>query len=55
VRTRIRTPKQTEKHHNWDDYAQRTARHAFSVKAERDVETLGKYRQQWESLEGVRD
>jgi len=34
----IRTPEQAEKHHNWDDYAQRTARYAFSVKAERDVE-----------------
>lgn len=48
----IRTPEQAEKHHNWDDYAQRTARYAFSVKAERDVETLGKYRLQWEELEG---
>jgi len=48
----IRTPEQAEKHHNWDDYAQRTARYAFSVKAERDVEILGKYRQQWEALEG---
>ncbi|MGZ8174486.1 MULTISPECIES: hypothetical protein [Methylobacter] len=27
----IRTPEQAEKHHNWDDYAQRTARYAFSA------------------------
>ncbi|MCX7101359.1 MAG: hypothetical protein NTX38_07665 [Methylobacter sp.] len=48
----IRTLEQAKKHHNWDDYVQRTARYAFSDKAERDVETLGKYRLQWEELEG---
>ena len=48
----IRTPEQAEKHRNWNGYAQRTARYTFSVKAKRDAETLGKYRLQWEELEG---
>ena len=30
----------------------RTARYAFSVKAECNVETFGKYRLQWATLEG---
>ena len=37
---------------NWNDYAQRTARYAFSLPGDRQVEALSKYRQQWQLLEG---
>ena len=47
----IRTPEQMETQHHWDNYAQRTARYAFGAKADRDVKTLAKYRQQWLALE----
>ena len=34
------------------DYAQRTARYAYSAAGDRQAAELGKYRQQWEKLEG---
>jgi flavin-dependent dehydrogenase len=34
------------------DYAQRTARYAYSAAGDRQAADLGKYRQQWEKLEG---
>jgi hypothetical protein len=37
---------------DWDDYAQRTARYAFGADGDRQAAGLGKYRQQWERLEG---
>jgi len=37
---------------DWNDYAQRTARYAYSAAGERQAADLGKYRQQWERLEG---
>ena len=37
---------------DWNDYAQRTARYAYSAAGERQAADLGKYRQQWEKLEG---
>ncbi|MGC9128664.1 MAG: hypothetical protein ACP5GA_08050, partial [Acidithiobacillus sp.] len=38
--------------HKWDDYAQRTARYAYSAAGDRQAEQLAKYREQWERLEG---
>ena len=35
-----------------NDYAQRTARYAHSTASDRQATDLGKYRQQWEKLEG---
>ena len=37
---------------DWGDYAQRTARYAFGAAGDRQAAGLGKYRQQWERLEG---
>ena len=37
---------------NWEDYAQRTARYAFSLPADRQAATLEKYRERWIRLEG---
>ena len=37
---------------NWDDYAQRTARYAYSAAGDRQAVELAKYRWQWERLEG---
>ena len=37
---------------NWNDYAQRTARYAYSAAGDRQAADLVKYRQQWEKLEG---
>jgi len=37
---------------DWDGYARRTARHAFGATGDRQAADLGKYRQQWEKLEG---
>lgn len=37
---------------DWNDYAQRTARYAYSASGDRQTADLGKYRQQWEKLEG---
>ena len=37
---------------DWGDYAKRTARYAFGAVGDRQAAGLGKYRQQWERLEG---
>jgi hypothetical protein len=37
---------------NWDDYAHRTARYAYSAAGDRQAAQLIQYRQQWEKLEG---
>jgi len=37
--------------HNWDDYARRTARYAFSEAGDQQVEKLAKYRECWQKLE----
>jgi hypothetical protein len=37
---------------DWNDYARRTARYAYSAAGDRQAADLGKYRQQWERLEG---
>jgi hypothetical protein len=39
---------------NWDDYARRTARYAYSAAGDRQAAQLLQYRQQWEKLEGRR-
>ena len=44
--------RQTAEGRDWNDYAQRTARYAFGYAGDRQAETLAKYRQQWERLEG---
>ena len=36
---------------DWNDYAQRTARYAYSAAGDRQAAELVKYRQQWEKLE----
>ncbi len=41
-----------EQGRDWNDYAQRTARYAFGGAGDRQAADLGKYRQQWEKLEG---
>lgn len=47
----------TAEQRDWDDYAQRTARYAYSAAADRQVVDLEKYREPWARLEGreVRD
>ena len=47
----------TVEQRDWDDYAQRTARYAYSAAADRQVVDLEKYREPWARLEGreVRD
>jgi hypothetical protein len=37
---------------NWNDYAQRTARYAYSAAGDQQASELGKYRGQWEKIEG---
>lgn len=37
---------------DWNDYAQRTARYAFSAGGDRQVEQLDKYAEHWRKLEG---
>lgn len=44
--------RQQDEGRNWDDYAQRTARYAFSASSDRQTADLDKYRRQWENLEG---
>jgi hypothetical protein len=44
--------RQDEQGRDWNDYAQRTARYAFGGAGDRQAADLGKYRQQWEKLEG---
>lgn len=44
--------RETPEGRHWDDYAQRTARYAFSLPADRQAATLEKYRSQWLQLEG---
>jgi hypothetical protein len=41
-----------EEGRDWGDYAQCTARYAYSAAGDRQAAELGKYRQQWEKLEG---
>lgn len=47
----------TAEQRDWDDYAQRTARYAYSAAGDRQVVDLEKYREPWARLEGreVRD
>ena len=44
--------RQKDEGRDWNDYAQRTARYAYSASGDRQAADLGKYRQQWEKLEG---
>ena len=44
--------RETPENRNWDDYAQRTARYAFSYAGDRQTATLEKYREHWIRLEG---
>ncbi len=44
--------RQKDEGRDWNDYAQRTARYAYSAAGDRQAAELGKYRQQWEKLEG---
>lgn len=46
------TIRETTESRNWDDYAQRTARYAFSYAGDRQAATLEKYRERWIRLEG---
>lgn len=46
------TIRQKEEGRDWNDYAQRTARYAYSAAGDCRVEELAKYRQQWQKLEG---
>jgi hypothetical protein len=43
--------KQNKDGKNWDDYAQRTARYAFSASGDRQVEQCAKYQKQWKKIE----
>ena len=45
------TIREADEGRNWGDYAQRTARYAYSAAGDRQAADLGKYRQQWEKLE----
>ena len=40
-----------KQHHQWEDYAQRTARYAFSPAGDRQAAILAKYRDHWLRLE----
>jgi hypothetical protein len=44
--------RQKDEGRDWDDYARRTARYAYSDAGGRQAADLAKYRQQWEKLEG---
>jgi hypothetical protein len=44
--------RQNDEGRDWSDYAQRTARYAYSAAGDRQAEQLAKYWQQWEKLEG---
>ena len=44
--------RQKDEGRDWNNYAQRTARYAYSVTGDRQASELVKYRQQWEKLEG---
>jgi len=44
--------RQKDEGRDWNDYAQRTARYAYSTASDRQAADLGKYRQQWEKLGG---
>ena len=44
--------RETAESRNWEDYAQRTARYAFSYAGDRQAATLEKYREHWIRLEG---
>ena len=44
--------RQKDEGRDWNDYAQRTARYAYSAAGDRQAADLGKYQQQWEKLEG---
>ncbi|KJX28346.1 TraI/MobA(P) family conjugative relaxase [Enterobacter hormaechei] len=44
--------RQKDEGRDWNDCAQRTARYAYSAAGDRQAAELGKYRQQWEKLEG---
>ena len=46
------TIRENDEGRDWNDYAQRTARYAYSVAGDRQVAQLGKYREQWLKLEG---
>lgn len=46
------TTRQNVESHDWNDYAQRTARYAYSFAGERQAERLAKYQQDWARLEG---
>lgn len=48
------TVRASDEGRNWTDYAQRTARFAFSAAGDRRAAELGKYEQQWRRLEGRR-
>ena len=43
--------KQNKDGKNWDDYALRTARYAFSASGDRQVEQCAKYQKQWKKIE----
>jgi len=44
--------RQKDEGRDWNDYATRTGRYAYSAAGDRQAEQLAKYRQQWERLEG---
>lgn len=44
--------RQKDEGRDWNDYAQRTARYAYSAAGDRQAAELAKYRQKWEKLEG---
>ena len=44
-------PDNRDEGRDWDDYAQRTARYAYSAAGDRQADNLAKYRQLWEALE----
>jgi hypothetical protein len=44
--------RETPENRNWDDYAQRMARYAFSYAGDRQAATLEKYQEHWIRLEG---
>lgn len=52
VRQCAPTTRPQEEDRDWNAYAQRTARYAFSAAGDRHTAMLDKYRAQWEKLEG---
>lgn len=52
IRQRAPAIRQNDEGRYWNDYAQRTARYAYSAAGDRQAAELVKYQHPWEKLEG---